>query len=806
MTLLLCAASAPPEPGHLNPEVAQHVVEFIISTRATTVSLGMYPPGSKTIQNSVEKVQANLVEVLKLVAEVTVSEVNGRLLIEGKQLEEKDQKRPPVVDFLQSMVERSISSITFKRGTSPQELIDFLVVVSKKPKEIEALGPIPDQLTKKGIRHIQLNERIFVATTEEEADMFEKRIDMMRDFLLAGIGDGTGGSSGMLGEEDDSPIDSEVLGELVGDRDMFVEAMYGTFQVDPFEGEDEDAFLHRQANVMRRVLGRSYRMYKQLEDEAVKGQFLEGVAETMMKFDSDVLGDMYLQENEQPTEMSLLGVEPVFYDNVEDEPALEMADYIIGEIHEFKEEAADYTAEERKLKVGGIKKTVKQMIDHTIMRDFFDDLAMRFHQEKLVKRETIDKLKQKAADLAEQGLSRAPLESEGLKLLKPDGSIDHAVLNAVINDFDSLTDGQIPGTVETLGEILGEVLPHPGLHLLVDKMLDRIDMERDFTLVYSFCTNFLEQLCRELMVSERFELSAKIISRFRHHADPENERDETQRKHAEKLLKNLVTPEVNSMLITFYQHAEDEVKARVQVLISVMGPAMMNDLMAVLKTSEDMKVRRSILQLMKNIGREILSAVNKELADESNPWYVTRNMLTLITEIQAEDQADRVKPYLQSGDPRVRKEAARALSKLNARKSAEDIRPLLNDKDIGVRRFVISTLGALKDVQSISAIGQIIAKRSVAVAEEEDAVQLEAIAALGRMRDREAVSHLLEAVKKEGIFSKNRTKTPEIRARAIWALSSYPLPEVKKAVKAAIKDSSQEVAEAAKTVLSRMGD
>lgn len=774
-------------PSAVTPaKLSRYTVDFITSMRATVVSLGMYPPGSKTISNAIEKVSNNLQNVLASQGSVTFSEVNGILLADGEQLDERDRTKAPVVDFITSLLERRIQSVTFSKRVTSEELVDFLVIMSKRPKELKELGPIPEQMAHKNIKNITLNERIYVASTQEEQEKREQQ-----EALLAKL----------LADDPDAIKDID-MDELLENKEEFAEALKRMLHVEEVGNSQEE--IQEKAEQVQQMMARSFQMLSSITDEQQKAIFREGLAEMIAALPAVVIARLYLNEAKSPTEFSKMEIDKLVFDRMDEDKVRGFTRAVIGEVEAIKRDMNRLSPEERQGRINAVKIVVKILINNTMSREFFGEIVDLLKRSRLVKEETVEQLQAQAESVRSQGAAAAPTSSAASGLINADGSVNRDSLEKAIHYFDRIPPQRLPSILAGFTEVIGEVVFHERLEPLINSALEKLNAERDYTPLYTSLTDFLERTCQELVFNESYPLATRILETFNAHANPQSERHHEQKKRAITAQERIASDDINRMLLTVIQHGDENARDAAGTLMTKMGNRMMLALLDLLKTTDDRSLRRGILNLLQQMGSAILDPVTAELRNSANPWYVIRNMVLLLSSVGSPSHIDLLQALLGHDEARVRKEALAAIAKLDPESARETVRDLLVDKNMVVRRFVIGLLGTMRDTESIPSLASLIAKRSLAQQEEEEALQLDAVTALGKMGDPEVVPALLEALKKEGLFSKNRTKTPEIRARAAFALAGYPSEEVKKALKAAAKDGSDAVSQAARAVLERM--
>lgn len=783
--------------GVIQAKLSRYTIDFITSMRATVVSLGMYPPGSMTIANAVEKVSHNLQNVLSVKPEMTFSEVNGLLLVDGQQLDERDRKKAPVVDFIAALIERHVQSITFHKDSTAEELVDFLVILSRKPKELKDLGPIQEQMADKGIENIQTNERIYVATTAEEAEHMDKLQDMLKkqlfsDDMLLEEGEtgltfaelSRGQFSAILENKDQV---SQMLGDMVSEE----------LQVDESRMGDRD-YVKLQAEKVGDIMRRAYGILEHMEEGPQRQAFEQSLASMVSDLNPKILGQMLVEEQMNPTSLTNEGIIGKMFDNMDSTTAVGVTEHMIDDLEVLKQSLAHLPPDERQVRVKAFKDLVKLIINNTIQRDFFVEIAEMLQEAKLIKENLANQLQNQVVATQES------TEIATVSIQNQDGSLKEETLSKIIRLFDRIPNEQLPGIVAGMNNVIGEIIFHDDVALLTEKLIERLDRETDFSAVYESCAEALEGLCRELIFNENYQLALLIVQSFKEHADPDIERHYEQKRCSTTAMETLASDDVNRMLLTVFQHGEEESRMNVGDLIVKMGDRMLSAMIDMLKNTDDRSLRRNLLDLLKQMGTGLLETIRAEISKESNEWFVVRNMILLLAEVGNTEHTDWLNPLVANADARVRKEALKALVKLDPEVAVTSVREMIVDPDMGVKRFIIGLIGTLKDSESIQTLSGFLEKRTIAQVEEEESLQLEAVTALGRIGDPSAIPVLLETLKKEGLFSKIRTKTPSIRARAVYALAAFPSPEVVKAVKAATKDKEDDVKEAAKAILPRL--
>lgn len=155
--------------GSLTDSQRDSILDAIQSMGGTIVNIKRYPPGSSIIKMALEKGLISFDSIFSEIELFTVSENERQLLFNEEVLADKIQKRAYVSKFVQSIAERNIKSLTFKRGLDEEELTNFVDILGESPENLKKLGNLDDLLISKNVQHITVDEKVFVALTKGQA-------------------------------------------------------------------------------------------------------------------------------------------------------------------------------------------------------------------------------------------------------------------------------------------------------------------------------------------------------------------------------------------------------------------------------------------------------------------------------------------------------------------------------------------------------------------------------------------------------------------------------------------------------------
>ena len=107
-----------------------------------------------------------------------------------------------------------------------------------------------------------------------------------------------------------------------------------------------------------------------------------------------------------------------------------------------------------------------------------------------------------------------------------------------------------------------------------------------------------------------------------------------------------------------------------------------------LATADSRTVRRGIFDRLVRLGPQVASAAVERLDDKR--WFVQRNLLALLGELQYWPEARAVDPWIRHPDPRLRKEAVRAMLRMPRHRERAIVQALRDDSDRQTLRLVLS--------------------------------------------------------------------------------------------------------------------
>lgn len=130
-------------------KIAEAVVEINISRK----NVQIYPLGHDQVERSMERAHQALLGALEVNRKLTLGIAKDALMIGHQVL---DPGNAVFKEFASALKAHNVAAVSFARGTGKDELLRFLVLISKRPSEIADSGGFKTCLSKASLSHIAL--------------------------------------------------------------------------------------------------------------------------------------------------------------------------------------------------------------------------------------------------------------------------------------------------------------------------------------------------------------------------------------------------------------------------------------------------------------------------------------------------------------------------------------------------------------------------------------------------------------------------------------------------------------------------
>ncbi len=170
-------------------------------------------------------------------------------------------------------------------------------------------------------------------------------------------------------------------------------------------------------------------------------------------------------------------------------------------------------------------------------------------------------------------------------------------------------------------------------------------------------------------------------------------------------INKVLRPEFITCLLQAGSEAEREEEDRLLGrIIGVMGTELIPVLLDILEVEESLSVRKRLLASIVMCGNEAIPFVIKKLSSEK--WYVIRNMLVLLRDLQAADALPQISPFMQHDAAQIRLAALQTIEIIGANTDTfyQALATSIEDSDPKVRKTAVSFLVSMKDPRAIDII------------------------------------------------------------------------------------------------------
>lgn len=144
--------------------VEKKALEFLLELSRGIRLMQMYSEKHPTVKQAIQKCQGFLAQALRLQPTISFGKGDGVLLIQNKQMTEKNA----IADrFVQMIGERNINGVIIRQGVSNAELESFIKLVATKKDHVVVDGQIKPELLKP-FNKIKINEIKYLMVDDEE--------------------------------------------------------------------------------------------------------------------------------------------------------------------------------------------------------------------------------------------------------------------------------------------------------------------------------------------------------------------------------------------------------------------------------------------------------------------------------------------------------------------------------------------------------------------------------------------------------------------------------------------------------------
>jgi len=773
---------------------ANRTIEILIAINTALTNLRLYPPTSAMIQITLERLHRTLGQALEEDGEVVFAEAEKTLLVNGAALGPKDQERPQVAAFLQLLMNAGIRNLTLSRGLERDELLAFLQILSEKLELPAGHGWLRKTLEAKGIAHIRLGEKRYVAIDTDRPFPGDGGIwvDSVLDYLV--------------GTEGAATLDPVRIREMAQDPEWFGRVLQsGIAQIaSGQESHPEGQFSDRLASMMR-ILGDTA-----APEEAEALSLL--IARTVAQMDTGVIQALLSRSTESAFEERLFqhvrdlldrNLPPAGGESLTDhgapsgDPApadlskdadLPPGAWVGGGRNTgvFRRQVAELETMIRLHEQAGTTDGAARQ-GGAAERDRPPGAAgVAVRDEPATEDRALDR--DGAAEREDGGAAAPPAAppeasaADRIALLYARGENARAdeILNEVFSNLASREATVRDQAAEDLSRILPGLLSGNRYEPVVrnlEKLTAWIGRETAATPAYVKLCRQLGELGQGLIRERRFSPCRLIVKVFHQIHTGALERNDTIQQLAEDVMRDLSQPDLIDILFKMFETRDHPQSGKAGGLLESdeagrllvrMEPAA-EHFLELLQKSESADERIRIMNLVNDMGTLALSAVLTNIR-QNGVWYYQRNLARLLGRIGRDIHVRALQPLLLHADRRVQKEALKSINGIGGDERGPLLTETLPQAKEALQLDIVPLLGSLRHPPAVPVLIDLLKAKPVKSSASREELEEKICAALGAIGDESALPALTSIQRQIGILSL-RAYGPRVKAAAGRAIA-----------------------------------
>jgi diguanylate cyclase (GGDEF)-like protein len=407
------------------------VSQLIVSLKTGIVNFSLYPAGSKVRTDSIEEYYNLLTQLFKKYAVISFSEVEGFLLVNGKELKSRDIKTTIADSLGKLLKDYRIQSLSFERGIALRELDTFFSSLAKKPSEIEDLGGLQDIFKAKGVKKIKINMVQYEKILKKQLGRSQEKKRKINEVMLINymLGKSQADNSGQVSMLDLFSQDPNYLAKIVSEGPTETE---GT----PENIDYSKMNLDEKASIVEQGLKKINEEVSS-EDEEARRKYEENLPKFILGLQPDLRSQILRQKN-----LKNMGISPDdinnAFNNMSDD---ELQIFLKQEAGRFKEQ---------KLTFDDLKDYIRRFLPAEDKREkILDTLKPDFQKNGLSDEQILNLLK---PDLWRELSSDEKISK--IKEMGPEAFLDQDVLESTKQVFyELLADSRQEEVNDVIGKI-----------------------------------------------------------------------------------------------------------------------------------------------------------------------------------------------------------------------------------------------------------------------------------------------------------------------------------------------------------------
>jgi HEAT repeat protein len=719
---------------------AMTVSKAISMLRSAIVNARIYPKGSQMVDSAIKGAQQALEVCLQEASPIVVSDIQGKLCVNGKEAAEAKDFRP----FL---VQQEVQSLKFFKGLQVNEVSNLTDALGKRKGQLDDLKSLSDWLKAQGVSHIQVEEVEFVEL---------KKGEVVVQQVLS-----------LLEQSTDIP-------SLVSS----LEESYRLMDQLPDEASKKDvqkkmaSHLSSLPPIQLRELFET-KLPESVEKSNLKEAVVQEMSHEKLEETLEEVNKWYHQIKQESTSE---------FEVVEKLNGLKS---FLGKVlHSPASKKVPFALYEELLNVGLLEE-IPQGVQKGENAGLLSEVENLINQPNEALLEPA--VRQRFPELLKALCAMA--------LDEPIAKLTDKMLDNLHNAAPVVRESAVK-TIRVFQETLAANRKEKPLMLIISALHTMAESESAPD-VYGHVADALQVAAMELLVHWRFEESAGLLSTLRRHSRDESPIGHKKKQHAAKALHDFSTRGLEVICADLNAPIKDRQNGAHRVLAEL-GDEAVEPLVEAVKRSVDLRAKQAAVQALRRMGPAVKDALLKEM-NVGTAGEALVKLIPLIEEFADSSVLPTLTNLLQHPDASVRRQVAQLLAKVKDPKVQSLLASLLDDADPEVQTEAVRLIGELKLKLATLEIARRLAGATPIVQEE----MCIALGNLGEKRAIPDLVQLVDLKKSFWKRSSGTPDAVRIRALwALGQL--MPDDAARNAIMKAAKDSNAMVQRAAQNALAKV--
>ncbi len=686
----------------------------ILNTAIKNVRL--YPLMSTSVSSVIEKLYLSLLDLLLQEEQVSFSESEKALLIDGQPLSPKDQEKPHTVSLLNLLLGLGLKSITFTKGLEKEELFRFIELFSRTPESIQDSGGINKLLADQNIGHVVLDQKLYVAIDKDHQILAGLDItdDQIKNFFI------------MMHPEMDP--NSPQFSEMANDPEALSKAFNTGLskimaQKETLTGVQLSESLTHMLSLLDKASGN-------LSDEK-RDVLSHSVGQALIASDP-VLAEELTRQN---TEHLLGGF---------------LLQYLMAELMDRNPDTGHVNDPGNP----GVKEASGDPKSKLLQ------VAEKFSQ----------RLQDQRTLLDEGLMAVLPKIIEQLAAQKEQETIEHMLEQLIENLYSKNTEVRLIAA-KSLADII-ENLPGERKNEVVEKLSGQIipwlTDETVFSFGYKRICAILKETTKNHIGQRQFPDALKYLDAFNAVAGDVTGKPADIKNESVEIIGQLACPENIGILLQEIDSPDQQRRESTGRIFSLLGSTAIDDLLDQLRTTTDSNERVQIMHLISAAGEKALPLITGRIKKEE-PWFYLRNIAYLLGQIGNEESSRALVPLLYRRNEKLRSEALKSIYRMGGDQRGKILLEAYPSVEEEFKPAIVETLGQSKAADAVPFLMDLLKNKPLIASATRTTLEEKICSALGMIGSPDAID-LLSDITATKSFLGLRAYPEKVKAAAARAL------------------------------------